>query len=287
MADVLVRGFAAQSSVRWLYLEAEDVVEETARRHGLLPSAARLAAELLAANALMSAWIKGEERLSLQVQSGEPRIAFRGEADAEGFVRAEMSPDRLPNDSGRLDGVLLAIKYDRQRELYRGTTLLSDETVESSLQRHLTASEQVDALVRIESHWDDEGAWGRTVGLVIERLPEEAGRPSMTREAFAAWVAGLRQQDLGGIGAGLSDGRLGGHDAEVLDERELVWRCRCSDDGVLRMLYQLGAPTLREMADEDHGAEVTCHFCNTVRRFDEATLRRLLAELAAAGVAEA
>ena len=53
------------------------------------------------------------------------------------------------------------------------------------------------------------------------------------------------------------------------------WRCRCSKERVERTLVSLGQQTLLEMADEDDGAEVCCHFCNEAYPLDADALRRL------------
>ncbi|HMV69966.1 MAG TPA: Hsp33 family molecular chaperone HslO, partial [Myxococcota bacterium] len=70
--------------------------------------------------------------------------------------------------------------------------------------------------------------------------------------------------------------RVGDAEVRWLEERPLTWRCRCSDEAVRGMLAGLGADALRELADEDHGAEITCHFCNEVRTLSEAELRALI-----------
>ena len=40
----------------------------------------------------------------------------------------------------------------------------------------------------------------------------------------------------------------------------------------------MGEAELRDMIDEQHGAQVSCHFCNRVYDFAEEELRALLAE---------
>ena len=45
------------------------------------------------------------------------------------------------------------------------------------------------------------------------------------------------------------------------------------------MLLGLGPDELRDMADRDHGATVTCHFCQRVWKVDEARLRALEASI--------
>ena len=48
------------------------------------------------------------------------------------------------------------------------------------------------------------------------------------------------------------------------------------------MLVALGPDEIRVMADEDHGAEVTCHFCNRRWTLSEARLRELAESIAQA-----
>ena len=45
------------------------------------------------------------------------------------------------------------------------------------------------------------------------------------------------------------------------------YACRCSRERVARALRSLGAPELREMAEKDGGAALTCDFCNAAYQF--------------------
>ena len=40
----------------------------------------------------------------------------------------------------------------------------------------------------------------------------------------------------------------------------------------------MGEKQLREMAQEDHGAELTCHFCRSTYRFTQEELENLIAQ---------
>lgn len=263
MSDRMVRGQV--SGARVLAVDASEAAAETARRHGLELGAATRAAELVVANLLLAAWIKGEERSTLQV-AGEG-WSFYGEIDAEGRLRARLQPASLILPRPAFDGTMLVLKYDAVRELYRGTTTFRQATVEGALQRHLAQSDQVEVglCVRV----DERGA----SGLLVERLPDSVGFVSLDDVAWASLrlrVPQVHPQDV------LTAGHLADLPVEWLEERPIVWRCRCSDDAVRTMLMSLGDETLRELVEEDHGAEVTCHFCNTVRRFGESELRSML-----------
>lgn len=281
MGDRLVRSWIADKAARLLVVDVRDAVRELVRRHEVPLAFHPLAGDLVAANVLMGAWIKGSERLSLQLQARDPAVSFMGELSADGWFRARMRANPPARDL--VDGVLLAIKYDEDKELYRGMTAMDDDTVERALQRHLVQSDQVQAVVRVHT----DVASLRSRALVVERMPPEPGRFSLDDAAWAELQASVAAVDLAAAGDDLGTVDVDDWAVDVLETQRILWQCRCSDASVRRMLLSLGGPTLRELADEDHGAEITCQFCNTVRKVDEAALRSMIRELEAARVAEA
>lgn len=278
------RGLTADGAVRFLAVEAKKLVAHTASAHDLSGDAARTAGEATIAALLMSAWIKGEERITLQIQAERPRFAYMGEADAEGNIRVRMTPGRIrARAERRIDGLLMAIKADARRELYRGMTPLEGQTIERALVEHLSSSDQVDTLLRIQVKIDDEGKVRSAGGLLVERLPDHPEQPSITPEDFQAAFGGIPEQDIGELHTALAFGQVQGQPIELLENRVLTWRCRCSDAKVRSMLRSLGATELAGIRDELGQAEVTCHFCNERRVVDSDGLNQIIAHLSGAG----
>ena len=273
----LVRSFVAERTVRAVVVEATAPAEKVRNIHGLGPDAARLAAETLVATALMSAHTKGRERLALQVQGEEPRIAVSMEVTADGALRGRATPTDVvcPPGTG-IRGLLLAIKSDDRQEQYRGLSQLRGETLERSLADHLTESMQVvDSVLRVGVKQADDGRIRFAAGMLVERLPEHPVHPWITTERFEEIYAGARTVDVSDLMTEYAFGKLCGQPVEVLEARTLDFDCWCSREKVEAMLGSLGGDTLCEMIREDHGAEVSCHFCTEVYRFDEAQLTTL------------
>ena len=61
---------------------------------------------------------------------------------------------------------------------------------------------------------------------------------------------------------------LKGFHPNVLDEREVAYRCDCSHERTEEMLLSLGKKELEKLRDEDPHCEVVCHFCHTKYQFD-------------------
>ena len=57
-----------------------------------------------------------------------------------------------------------------------------------------------------------------------------------------------------------------------------AFRCDCNRARLEQALISLGRAELEDMIQTEHGAQLTCHFCNTTYDFTEADLRRLLQE---------
>ena len=268
--DMSTRGLTASDAVRVVVVDAIEVTRETIEIHGLRGGAATLAAEIGVAALLMGAHVKGEERITLQLRTERPDASAFAEVDAVGTIRGRVQPSELPPvDTHR--GVLVAIKSNAEKELYRGATELRSQSFEAALAEHLHSSQQVQGGVVIDIRTGPGGVT-RAAGLLVERLASDPHRPSMEPEEFAKVFADLGPADI----EDALNGTLRGEPIRVLDALPLLWSCRCGRDKVMGMLESLGPNAVREMADEDHGATVTCHFCGDVVEVSEAELRSLL-----------
>ena len=279
-AGWLVRGVDDRQVVRVIGVDVTESASRVRRLHQLQPAAARFAAEGCAATALLSAHIKGDEQLSLQVQSERPRFAFTGDTDAEGAMRARLSPAGAPDSQrGRLFGMMLAMKSDRTREVYRGVTELRRQTLEQGLAEHLLRSSQVDCMLRLHVEQGSEGAILWAGGFYVERLPPHEVHGHVSPEQFQARFGPLLQRDPAEVVIELRAGLLGEGRFAILDERDIFWRCRCGREKVEGMLYGLDLKMLRAMLVEDRGASIQCHFCNEEYVVPEQRLAEIVADI--------
>ncbi len=244
----LVRGLLADGAVRFLTVDVGEVADACAAAHTLSPSSRKLVGEALAATALTSAHIKGEERVTLQIQSETPPFSYAGEVDAYGAIRARLMPSHVP--TGPISGFMLVMRADAVHETYRGVTAIRQQSIAEALRDHMATSNQVDVIIHVQGDF----------GLLFERLPDAAGQASLTADAFTKRYLGTTHVP---------------DDAEILDVRPLVWKCRCSRAKVEETLKGLGPDEIAAMVTEG-GTSVTCQFCNTTYALDVAALQALL-----------
>jgi len=276
----MVSALACEGKVRVLVVLLDGPCEELRQRHHLGPAAARLGAEGLIAAALLSSQIKGDERLTVNLYGERPKFELMVDVWSDGRLRARFQPAQL-TPIVRFRGLFAALKYVGSREVYRGIADVDDEDVESALQRYFVRSVQVDGRVRVLVELGADGRVAFAGGILVERFPD------MDAEEFAQLFDEPLRQDFRALMTGFAFGALAGQPVEVLDHRDLVYRCPCSRARVLQMLQSLGATELASMLEEEGKAEVTCHFCNTVWTVDRPELVQLLDELGSASGDEA
>lgn len=260
---------ACEGKVRVMAAVVDGPADEVRERHALEATSAVLAAEGLVASLLLSAHIKGEERISVEIRGVKPALVFQADIDATGFLRARFTPTRT-HPMRRIEGVLSVMKSLGSETLYRGVAEVKNERFEAALHRYLTESQQVDARVRIHAEVDAAGAVRFASGLLVERMP------GMSAETFAALFDTALSGNFTELMTGFAFGQLVGFPLEILGSQDFVYRCSCSHERVLEMLAALGAPEIESLRAEQGRAEVTCHYCNTRYEVDDAGLASLL-----------
>jgi molecular chaperone Hsp33 len=268
--DTSTRGLVGGDAVRIVVIDATEVSQHTAKIHELGLGAARLGAELSVAALLMGGHIKGEERVTLQLQTSNPEASVFAEVDSLGTIRGRAMPRILPVKTSHT-GMLLAIKSDAKAELYRGVTEVAGQSLQDALAAHMRDSLQVQGNVLIDVVVGANGI-ERAVGMLVERLASDPVRPSLTSDEFSAAYSDLTVDDLNDALAGT----LRGEAIRVLDQLPLMWMCRCSREKVDAMLLSVGTDTIQVMHDEDKGAEVTCHFCGETQAYSQEQLADLI-----------
>ena len=272
--DTFLLGLSNEGGARVLAVDATASANEVVRRHGLTGHAAQTAAEGMVAAQLMSAYIKGEERLTLQVQAEAPRFAMIVDVNADGTTRGRFTPSFI-NRSRPMRGAIMVIKHDAQRELYRGVAPIEDTDFQGALQAFLVHSQQSEGIVRVQACVDPQGVVTQAHGLLVEKLPDQES------DVFAELFGTIVDAELAVVLPAAVGGELWGFPLKVLETRALRFHCPCSHQRSLDILAGLGAVELADMIEQQGGAEITCNFCLEPYAFDAEDLRQLIRDIEA------
>jgi molecular chaperone Hsp33 len=69
---------------------------------------------------------------------------------------------------------------------------------------------------------------------------------------------------------------LGAVEFEIMGESDVEFECSCSYERAVSLISGIDYAELESMLREDHGAVMTCHFCNETYRIDEAGLENIM-----------
>lgn len=278
--DRLLPFLLNESPVRGRVLRLGAAVDSILQAHAYPERIARLLAESLGMAAMLSAGLKTDGIVTLQLQSKGALSLLVADATAGGHLRgyarfdaAALKADATPGELCEEGFLAITLDPGGGGRRYQGIVPLEGESIAASMQTYFSQSQQL--MVRCKLAVGQEMASGapRWVvgGIYIEHIPESA-QASQENEAWreaCILLETLRDDEL--LDASLPLEELlyrlyheGG--VWIYDPKPFKAQCRCARDKIRRSLSGIKPAELRETA-QDGQVEVDCHFCGRRETF--------------------
>ncbi len=293
MDDYIIRGTAADDSVRIFAMSSKEIVEEARSCHNTTNVATAALGRLLTAGALMGAMMKNStDVLTLQIGCAGPikgLTVTAGQDDEYVNVKGYVNNPRveLPlRDDGKLDvggalgaGILTVIKDMGLKEPFSGQTELVSGEIAQDLTYYFASSEQVPSSVALGVLTAPEGEVLSAGGFIVQLMPFAPDE-----------VIDLLEKNIGGLEpmtTMLAKGMtveeiigevLKGMDLSVSERIPARFKCDCSKERVRKAIMSIDAGDLEEMIADDKPAEVNCHFCGKSYTFSVDDLKEIYTE---------
>ncbi len=297
MDDHLIHATAFEQTVRALAAVTTQTVGEAARRHRTSPTASAALGRTLTGALLISTLVKDVERVTLKFDCKGPIEGITAEADAQGNVRGYVKnpmADLPLNARGKLDvkgllgeGMLYVIREGGFYELglgkdpYAGSVPIVSGEIAEDIAYYLNRSEQIPSAVSLGVYVRPDGGGSFEVacagGFLIHVLPgaDEQIITSIERSvAELPYITDLIRQ--GQTPEEILRNALGARSIEVLEQRGTRFRCNCSFERAVEIIGSIEPAEVRQMLDEDGGAEMICHFCGSVYQISAEILQSIL-----------
>ncbi len=287
MSDYVVRATAADGQVRAFAATTRELTEKARELHNTSPVATAALGRLLTAGTMMGSMMKNEtDILTLQIRGSGPIGGITVTADAllnvKGYVN---NPDvRIPaNSSGKLDvagaigpGLLSVTKDLGMKEPYSGQTALQTSEIAEDLTYYFATSEQVPSSVGLGVLMEKNNTVKQAGGFIIQLLPFATEEVITRLEKNLAEVTSVTALlEAGNTPEQLLEKILDGLDVAFTDKKETAFYCNCSKERVEKAIISIGRKDIQEMIEDEKGAEVNCHFCNTHYNFSTGDLQQL------------
>ena len=277
----------SQGRIRGVVLHGTRMINEMRANHGLGVLETLVLGHAYLAAGLMSASLKGNDRLSLSIQCSGPIRGLVVEANAFGEVRGHLKvaviPVEKPLESFDLapffgSGILSVTRHlEDAKQPFSGKIALTHGSIAKDLTEYHMISEQIPTALNLSVHFDSRGAAVGAGGLFLQVMP---GVDDET-------VAGLEDlvRAMPSIGKAFSDGQdpvemiqnaFAVFEPRFLAERRVEFMCHCNAGKIQHMLAMLPMEDLKDMAENGpFPLEVRCHHCNTPYRFSQGDLGKI------------
>jgi molecular chaperone Hsp33 len=244
---------------------------------------------------MMGLMLKGDgDKLTVKIGCDGPVQEILATAYPSGAVKgyiAHPSVDLpLRESDGKLDvgravgtGNLTVIKDLGLKEPYVGRVDLVSGEIAEDFTNYFAASEQQPSSVALGVLIAPDRSVAAAGGLIIQVLPDALDECLDRLETQLRYLPPVTEliSQAGNVCEFMDLIFLGMPDAYmpvVLEERNIFWQCDCSRERMEKALISIGRKDLRQLIEEDHGAELTCHFCRKQYQFSEDDLQKLFEE---------
>lgn len=297
MNDTLQKFMSEDATVRGELVDVSAAWRQVQSHHGYPQPVKTLLGEMLAATALLSANLKFNGAIVMQIHGDGPVRLLVVECDAELRLRAtaKLAPDALIEEHASIAQLVnqhghgrFAITLDPLDKLpgqkaYQGIVPLDGETVAAIIENYMVRSEQLDTRLWLAA--DAEVARG----LLLQRIPGSSGSPTAPEDQADTWrrltllAATLKRQELLDTGIDTLRHRLFWEETiRLFDPLQPQFHCSCSREKVGNMLQMLGRDEVQAALDELDQLGIDCDFCGRHYDFDKVDCAQLFASTAPA-----
>ncbi len=289
--DRITRAVCRDLNLRVYTVEATESAAKIAAIHKTSPNGTIALCRTLVATALTSSTLKpgSDQNVTVKFSGDGPVKEIQVQADAKGSIRgyiANPAPELVQEFKGINfskaigAGFLTVIRDLNLKEPYTSVTPLIYGDVASNMSLFFTESDQVPSAMILSVEPDPDKKVKAAGGILIQTFPDT--KPDAIDTAVN--LINHMEKPLGRMlleGTDIIDAAeqiLGGRKMEIVSESPVQLRCRCSKEMLKNVIMGIQKDELEQIIKEDHRAEITCSFCNSVYIFNEDELTDILNE---------
>ncbi len=281
-SDLLQRFLFDNAAIRGEWVSLQESWQEVLNRRDYPAPIRRALGEMMGAAALLTATVKIDGRLVLQIRSQGPVSLMMVECTSDNTLRAFAQWDgELPEQAGLSsltgEGTLaITIEVAGAKNPYQGVVNVQGDSIAETLESYFERSEQL--ATRIWLCANDHNV----SGLFLQQLPsDEEGKEKAEEDwsRISQLAATITDEELLTLEVETLLHRLF-HEEEVrlFDPTALAFACTCSRERVAETISMLGQEEAEDIIDAEGGIEVACEFCNEHYHFDKVDVAEIFTD---------
>lgn len=291
----IIRGVS--KNARFFLVNSTNIVQEALDIHKCSPTAIDAFGRLLTAGVMMGSTLKGKDLLTLRTDTDGPLDNMVVTADSDGGVKGYVSnplADVVLTDNGKSNvgaligkGMLRIIKDMGLKEPYVGMSPIDSGEIAQDLAYYFFNSDQTPTVIALGVKLKDEKTVACAGGYMIQLLPgaEECFIGALEEKIQA--IRPMTELMMGGMDLkrilkllyedmSSEDNEKLIEEYEILEEKEVSYKCNCDKDKFYRGLITLGKKELNEIFETQKFLETECHFCGKKYKFTKEDFKEIL-----------
>ena len=292
MIDNLQKFLFEGAPVRGEFVELSATWQQVLSRRAYPVPVQTLLGQMLSAAALLSANLKFNGAIVMQIHGDGPVKLLVVECDADLRLRATA---KLVDDAVIADGALLPQLVNRSghgrfvitldpkdklpgQQAYQGIVPLDGDSVATVIENYMLRSEQLDTRLWLAA--DDTVSRG----LLLQKLPNLGGSEAPVTDELEVWdrsvmlAATLNDEELLSTDVATLMRRLFWEETiRVFEPKHPAFHCSCNREKVGNMLKMLGQIEVDTAIAQLGKLEIDCDFCGQHYEFDKVDCTQLFA----------
>ena len=284
--DVLNRYLFTGAHARGELVQLSNSFKSIIKNHNYPAGVEKLLGELLSATCLLTATLKFEGDITVQLQGDGPvgymSVSGNNDQQMRGIAKitTETTADTLPELIGK--GTMIITIRPIAGEAYQGVVALDKATLAECLEHYFEVSEQIPTKMWLFSDTEQK----MTAGALVQLLPDGNGS-SENKEKHESDFQHLCQltntikgEEVFSLEAEALLYRLYHQEkVSLFDPQPVNYVCGCSADKCLTAISQIEPDEIKAILLEQGNISMTCDYCITTYNFDETSLNRFITKV--------
>jgi len=264
--------------IRGEVVQLSDTLTEIFANHHYPEPIKELIGEFMAAAALLSATIKFEGSLILQVKgAGQVSMLMAECRNQQGIRAIARYEEDFDSNQSLLGKGQMAITIEPDKgERYQGIVLIEDNNLAEVLEDYFLQSEQLRTKFWLAANQTN------AAGMLLQSMPESASESSLNIESedwnrLVMLSDTLKDKELLDLSIEELLHRLFHEEnLRLFDLSSLRFECNCSTERSANALVSMGETETRSLLAERGGIiDIDCQFCYAKYEFDEQAVNRI------------
>jgi len=280
-ADVLNRYLFDNMHVRGELVQLHKTYKDIIALHDYPQGVSELLGELVAATCLLTATLKFDGEIAVQLQGDGPigYLAVNGNHNQEMRAIARSFDDVTGTGLKEIvgKGTMVITIRPTQGEPYQGVVALEKDTLAECLAHYFEVSEQIPTKIWL---FTDE-ANQQVAGSLIQLLPDADTKENQLAdyEHLCQLTNTIKAEEIFTLNAEDLLYRLyHQEDVRLFEPQAVTYQCSCGEQKCINAIAQIDPSELKSIIEEQGKVSMTCDYCRTTYDFDEAKLALFLTD---------